>query len=362
MVISFSSALLRSAQTNSKALMLVQHVMSLVNIGKHKLYVNSNQLVLFEQIMEHLVIYEEVIKKYADVSDKVKPDFFVVIDKSGNIMQFEKTYNVNSNFKIIRYNNFNKVTVKVNGPTRKYECEFIDMKNYYSYVCDNMKIMLEDKVSDGAFLKSIIKAYLGDEFDMESLDIEGCAGCVSRNLRAVTKRNRIFSFVDSDKKHKKLIPSDGKDIEKRKLMGLAQQYGYKILFLKKREIENYIPDELLKSIEPNHIYFKFNNDQKAFFDLKFGLKVRDCVISEVYDLYREFLTDDDKLKIRNCKIELTKQDREKVLEGIGNKVLIDGFGKDVYKLFFENITKKQFDMVDCYNEFNEVVKWVKRYS
>lgn len=362
MVVSFSSALLKSAQTNAKALMVVQHVMSLVNIGRHKLYVNSNQLVLFEQIMEHLVIYEEVIKKYADVSDKVKPDFFVVIDKTGNIMQFEKTYNINSDFKIIRCSNFNKVIVKVNGVHRKYECEFIDMKNYYSYVCDNMKIMLEDKVSDGAFLKAIIRAYLGGSFNMEVLDIEGCAGCVSRNLKAVTKRNRIFCFVDSDKKHKKLSPSDGKDIEKKKLQGLAQQYGYKILFLKKREIENYIPEDLLKTVDSKHIYFKFNNEQKSFFDLKFGLKVRDCIIPEVNDLYKEFLTDQQKIQIRNCKNEITKENREKVLDGIGNKVLIEGFGKDVFELFFKNIKKQQFDMIDYYDEFSEIIKWIKRYS
>ena len=149
-----------------------------------------------------------------------------------------------------------------------------------------MVILVENRVSDGAFVKRIV-ADLDRSLNRVwhqpgkpiRIDSPGGAGQLSteveRRTRGLPYRPRLIAIVDSDRK----APGDSEGDAARRLRQTCESACVPCWVLAKREAENYLPRILLdarRDVGANHArqveaWDELDALQKDFFDMKSGL-------------------------------------------------------------------------------------------
>ena len=160
-------------------------------------------------------------------------------------------------------------------------------------------ILVENRVSDGAFVKRVVKELdnslqqlwnrPGNPVRLDSL---GGAGQmpdeVERQTQGKPYRPRLVAIIDSDRKS----PDDTDSAAARALCRKCKTLGVACWVLAKRETENYLPRILLderQNVGTDHdqlvgAWDRLNDDQKDFFDMKDGLPEVPCEIEqELFD-------------------------------------------------------------------------------
>jgi len=143
-------------------------------------------------------------------------------------------------------------------------------------------VVVENAESDGAFLQTMMFAFeqqnLLDAHKKGWWRIESRGGAteIKKNIQQIQDETigplRVFVLVDSDR----LCPSYVKpDIEKLEKYCINENIAYVVL--KKREIENYIPVDLLQGIKKkNTVYRAFlelTQEQRDYYDMKYGFAI-----------------------------------------------------------------------------------------
>lgn len=151
---------------------------------------------------------------------------------------------------------------------------------------DPLCILVENRDSDGAFVKRILREldeslYSMWERDKKSIRFDSLGGKgqmvqeVQSREKEVPYRPRLVAIIDSDKR----APVDSVSREARRLRRTCQKLGIACWVLAKREAENYLPRVLLDrwpNVGADHrrlvnAWDRLTDDQKDFFDFKQGL-------------------------------------------------------------------------------------------
>ncbi|MFK7949197.1 MAG: hypothetical protein AB8G11_16520 [Saprospiraceae bacterium] len=178
-------------------------------------------------------------------------------------------------------------------------------------------IILENSLNDSHFVKAIMRCFNGEVVLehkrngwVEFTNAGGVNNIINllrgilQNFRALPKNNhtylRAFILMDSDRKYSSMPLGNGKQNTIRFLDDNNIPYH----ILEKREMENYLPDEVIDTI-PNYrdfidAYLRLSPIQKDYFDLENGLPNRKFVdlFQELQDLYND-LDETDKRTFRN---------------------------------------------------------------
>ena len=147
-------------------------------------------------------------------------------------------------------------------------------------------ILVENRNSDGAFLKRVVKEldkslhkYWKKDGKPVRLDSVGGKGEmpveVECRMRGRAHRPRLVAIVDSDRKG----PNDNLSHDARRLRRTCERWGIPCWVHSKREAENYLPRGLLAERQDagtDHVsrveaWDRLTDDQKNFFDVRNGL-------------------------------------------------------------------------------------------
>jgi len=159
------------------------------------------------------------------------------------------------------------------------------------YLSQPLIVILENSFNDGKFINAIIKAFpekgikISKHIENKWLEYgngNGCTGIVNfikeklNNYQNLPNKNKnkylkCFVIVDSDSKFREMPFSNGREI----LVDFLNENSIEYHILEKREIENYLPDEVIATIEGNddfiQAYLKMKSPfQKDYFDLENG--------------------------------------------------------------------------------------------
>jgi hypothetical protein len=184
-------------------------------------------------------------------------------------------------------------------------------------------IILENRLNDSYFLEAIILNFkkrgkkIRRNIEYGWLDFGNGGGfdnivneitAIMKSFENLPKKNheylRCFVLVDSDKKY----PTESQGKNRLRLFEFLTNIGVEYHELEKREMENYIPDEVIDTIENNNdfiqAYLRLTNLQKDYFDLENGFNYNlNSYPTEVQKLY-ESVSKNDILILRNNKISL----------------------------------------------------------
>lgn len=192
-------------------------------------------------------------------------------------------------------------------------------------------IILENNRNDGYFVNSLLSAFVDESAEINRHKINGwveygnAGGCGNiKNYIEERKSQftvlpkeecrylRLYVLIDSDKKY----PKD-KSAARIQLEEYLQENSVPFHILEKREVENYIPDEILESIDgfDDYInaYMSLDPVAKDYFDIERGFenKNRNSLAESIKDLYQD-LTDENyralkkKMNYKNIKSEFPK--------------------------------------------------------
>ena len=147
-------------------------------------------------------------------------------------------------------------------------------------------ILVENRISDGAFVKRVVKELdkalfrlwnqNGDPIRIDSLGGQGqMLEEIKRRVQGIPFRPRLVAIIDSGRKD----PAATSSATARRLRHVCGKLGLSCWVLAKREAENYLPRILLSEREnagADHgrlveAWDSLNDDQKNFFDMKHGL-------------------------------------------------------------------------------------------
>ena len=148
-------------------------------------------------------------------------------------------------------------------------------------------ILVENRFSDGAFVKRIVKELDRSLHELWGLyskpvRIDGPGGKgqmsqeVERRARGIRYRPRLVAVIDSDRRN----PGASASKDARRLRRVCCKLNLPCWILTKREAENYLPRILLNA-RPNvgaqhhtlvNAWDRLADDQKNFLDMKFGLR------------------------------------------------------------------------------------------
>ena len=191
------------------------------------------------------------------------------------------------------------------------------------YFIQQFIIILENRLNDSYFLNALITNFknrskiIKRHLDNGWLDYGNGGGldnitnevnAMMRPFENLPKENhkylRCFVLVDSDKK----FPDDSTKPNRENLFQFLNNLEISYHELEKREMENYLPDEVIETIEYNNdfiqAYLKLNNSQKDCFDLEEGFTENSNSSStEVRALYADVSEEDYKV-LRSNKIQL----------------------------------------------------------
>lgn len=196
----------------------------------------------------------------------------------------------------------------------------MEAKRYFN---QTFIIILENRLNDSYFLNALIENFkkrskiIKRHLDNGWLDYGNGGGldniinevnAMMRSFENLPKENhkylRCFVLVDSDKK----FPNDTIKQNRVKLFQFLNKISIPYHELEKREMENYLPDEVIETIENNNdfiqAYLRLNDSQKDYFDLEEGFTVNlDSSSAEIQELYANVSVADFKV-LRNNKIQL----------------------------------------------------------
>jgi hypothetical protein len=184
-------------------------------------------------------------------------------------------------------------------------------------------IILENRLNDSYFLNAIIsnfknksktiKRHLengwldygnGGGLDNITNEVKAMMNSFNNLPKENHKYLRCFVLIDSDKK----FPNEAPSQNRVNLFKFLDDFAIPYHELNKREMENYLPDEVIETIENNNdfiqAYLRLNDLQKDHFDLENGFTENlNSSSKELQELYCDVSEDDYKV-LRAQKIQL----------------------------------------------------------
>lgn len=195
-----------------------------------------------------------------------------------------------------------------------------------------LKILMENRFTDGTFVDAIISVLadpeirrLKDELDALAYDSQGGNGELKKLVEAVHAEAmrkglplRVVVLTDSDGGRAGQKSRKAGDIEK-----TCEQFGIRCVVLRKRSIENYVPDEVIREWrdEPAQTtrrpridaFLRLVGEQRDHFPVKDGIKKADL------ELYTSGIGHP----------KLSEDDYKELQQGLGPKFIEILFTKDV---------------------------------
>lgn len=215
--------------------------------------------------------------------------------------------------------NHNEITISSN----KTNTNFFSLEEAIKYLEQTFNIILENSNNDSIFLEILLKNFPKESLKIKKfknerwLSYSMAGGDATDNIETelksfdsniFTKEKykylRCFVLTDSDKLHENMpLKSD-----KQKLKDFLDKNEVKYHFLEKREMENYLPDEVFKELinyqdnkEYIEAYLRLSSDQKDFFDIEKGFdkdkNFNDLKPDEFRELFNK-ISDEDKKTFR----------------------------------------------------------------
>jgi len=229
--------------------------------------------------------------------------------------------------KLIIEDYFNKYVSESTKMDFRIECNSspttFNLEEAKRYFIQPFIIILENRLNDSYFLNALITNFkkrgktIKSHLDNGWLDYGNGGGldnitnevnAMMRPFDNLPKENykylRCFVLVDSDKKS----PNDTTKQNRENLFVFLNSVGIPYHELEKREMENYLPNEVIETIENNNdfiqAYLRLSDSQKDYFDLEEGfIENLNSSSTEVQALYSSVTVEDYKV-LRNNKIQL----------------------------------------------------------
>lgn len=340
MVITIEDNVIRNCNKDPiKATKLLQ-LIPLFILKKHGLFIDMEQnditlfkSPLFSSFYEYLQSYIRKIEKHNEEITK-STDYFVniVLDKE-SVSSLKKVYEVK--FPTAQINLFSddeRLVLKLDGKT----LDIITTDLIEEYLCNPLKVVIEDIESDNLFITKCIEVYTGKNIKEMFIDfVNGSGSNTQKNLNYLSTKNyRVFCIIDGDEISPGEYVDETKPEKINEIVEYCENNGYENFVLSKREIENYLPDHILLKWKSkmNERYFELDEKQKDYFDIKYGIKHKDCKFS----LWQSF----------SDGIESSNQ----------NEIIIGGFGKKIWKAFNEVASSEDLKSRDSKSELETLVK------
>lgn len=177
------------------------------------------------------------------------------------------------------------------------------LENIIKLCEEPVQIVIEDIESDQLFIRRLLEVYKNAGKQVtKALEKGWCrfshSGGKTRtpaviinhfNDRPQPFKPRLIAIIDSDKTH----GNSNFSVETNRVLDLCNERGLKLHVYEKREIENYMPDAVLRKLIPNELqetvdaFCNMTPEQKDFFDLEIGFDNRrpsqaDPLFSEFY--------------------------------------------------------------------------------
>lgn len=203
-------------------------------------------------------------------------------------------------------NNHNEITISSN----KTNTNFFLLEEAIKYLEQPFSIIFENSNNDSIFFETLLRSFKKEslkikEFKNERwLSYSMAGGDATDNIETelksfdsniFTKEKhkylRCFVLTDSDT----LYPNMDLKSDKQKLKDFLDKNEVKYHFLEKRELENYLPDEVFKELinseNKDYIeaYLRLSSEQKDFFDIEKGFpdkKFDDLKPDEFRELFK----------------------------------------------------------------------------
>ena len=163
----------------------------------------------------------------------------------------------------------------------------LDPENAARFVEEPFYILVENRFSDGPFVKRIVFELckpLSSLWDQPGnpIRIDSLGGVgqmreeVEKKIKKQTYRPRLVAIADSDRSD----PSAKVNADAKKLRATCEEHNVPCWILAKRASENYLPRVLLMAWKPNnpkHVqkveaWSRLSEDQKDFYNMKKGLR------------------------------------------------------------------------------------------
>jgi len=211
-------------------------------------------------------------------------------------------------FKLIEWSLQNPSTLTPSIIISNERDECFTVEESYRYLRQPFTLILENSYNDSLFIDSLIKNFPKQsgilkkrkddgwfQYDMgggstiphilktKMKSFEGASFSKEKH-----KYLRCFVLIDSDKKY----PTEELKQEIKNLISFLNEIGVPYHILEKREMENYLPDEVFTEIADNReyidAYLRLSPIQKDYFDLEKGFVAKfDQLDSEIQDLYSD---------------------------------------------------------------------------
>ena len=274
--------------------------------------------------------YKSLNKLLQDLTYKRRYDIFIDIDEVKDCALYNR---IDKEDQMLIEEYFEKQVTEDNEVNHIVSLE-MDSTNFtvheaIRFFNQPVEIILENSLNDSYFIDALILNFKKaskkiKKYKEEGWLVLGNAGgannisnyiqSISANFGNLPKENhkylRCFVILDSDKKYPNM-PYE---------QGLQNTIDYlkknEVVFhiLEKREMENYIPDEVIDDIAFNYkdeylkAYLKLNPNQKDYFDIEKGYENKNynSLISEIQLLYN----DNDDYKLLRKGINGTKYNKE----------------------------------------------------
>lgn len=189
------------------------------------------------------------------------------------------------------------------------------------YLCRPAIIIVENGTSDRGFILTALKVM--DEHALVkklniSWEFRSAGGCgeipkvIEDECGKFKHAPRIVVIHDSDLEH----PNSSLNEIHNRIENIAREKGIPSFLLKKREMENYIPNVMIESRHSNNelllsAFKKLNSNQKDFFDYKCGFsKIKHTAINNLYS-------------------NIESDDVWALYKGFGKKISEEAFADDV---------------------------------
>jgi len=244
----------------------------------------------------------------------------------------------------------------------------------FHYLSSPLKIILENSFNDAHFLKSIFKCFRQDAKQI-SQHIEdrkvvfgmGGGSSIEQVIRAdmasfegpaFPKENykylRCIVLLDSDKKYR----NEELKVGLTNLTGFLEEHEICYHILEKREMENYLPEEVFSEIGENrefiNAYLSLSSEQKDYFDLEKGFDdINFGSLNENVQVLYSDLSPENKIILRKQTLEkFTGSDRSDFKSEFPKLFL----SEKVTKAGFINRTKDQSNP----NELKDIINKVRK--
>lgn len=192
-------------------------------------------------------------------------------------------------------------------------------------------IIVENSLNDGYFIDSIIQCFRSKSKRIRKFrenswlnyynaggcgNIINCLKTLERNFTGFNKSSlkylKCIVIMDSDFSY----PNQKLDQERIQISKYLDDYNIPHHILFKREMENYLPDEVIESIEDIDDYFteysKLSPIQKDYFDIQNGFKRNlDKYSDEIRELYADLTPEQISVFRKGSVLEVYKKDNFK---------------------------------------------------